>query len=307
MRPPSPAQPPVDGPSRQCGECGYDLRGSGRSAQCPECGADLRSTDLAPIDTTDLAGDSGLDLVANSLFASIPALTGLILVGLIGRMAAVIAALLIGFRLAGLWRHRRREFRDSIPDWFIRLLWMTAGIEATIAAIALAMLILPLGLASPRAWWMVASGTWGLAAGIGIAAIAFGCGRIARRLGTDWAATAGAVAGVACLLAAIASTTLAALGIWVLLSPAAGTAPALPLIGALLVGPISALLGVTITRLLLLSIEAHAISTAIEAQTPPRDPLREIGVPVTRSTSSNAADADPLPLEPAKPPVRDDL
>lgn len=298
----------MDGLSRQCGECGYDLRGSGRSDRCPECGADLRATDFALIDATDLAGGSGLDLVANSLFASVPALTGLILVGLLGRMAAVIAALLIGFRLAGLWRHRRQAFRDSIPDWFIRLLWITAGIEATVAAIALVMLILPLGLASPRAWWMVASGVWGLAAGVGIAAIAFGCGRIARRLGTDWAATAGAVAGVACLLAAIASTTLAALGIWMLLSPAAGTTmPALPLIGAMLVGPISALLGVTITRLLLLSIEAHAISTAIEAQTPPRDPLRDIGVPVTRSTSSNAADADPLPLEPAKPPVRDDL
>lgn len=298
----------MDGPSRQCGACGYDLRGSGRSGRCPECGADLTTI---PNDPTTIADQSGLDLVAGSLLASVPAVSGVLLFGLIGRIAAVLAALWLGFRLAGMLRLHRGPLRAAVPPELRRVLWTTTIAELATALPAALMLIVSPGLPSPRLWSIATFGAWSLVAGLGLIAIAITMHGVARRLETAWASGAATIGAVLCLIATVSTLILTAVAFGIASAPAAvrgtGMPGALVTIALMIVGPLSAIAGVLLLRMLLLSIESHVVTTAMEALRPRRDPLREIGVPVRSIEASAATDHDPLPLEPAKPPVRDDL
>lgn len=298
----------LKGPAPRCGACGYDLRGSGRSDRCPECGSDARSTSLDEVEGTDPAGDRGLDLVANSLLASIPAMTGLVLLGWLGLAVTVLAAVLLLFRPAGLWRHRRGVPLDPLPPWFIRSLWITTTLELTAAAAAMAILILPLGLPSPRPALLMTLGGWGLVAGVGIGVTAFGCGRLAREAESPWASRTAVVAGIASILAGVIAASccgVVSLGWFTSGNPNLTDTQVILTLMVAGVGVLSAAVGILLTRFLLLSIEAHAISTAIDARRMRRDPLLEVGVPVTPVDAARIED-DPLPLAPAKPPVRRD-
>lgn len=304
MRPSSINERPSDLPVRVCAACGYDVRGSLAAGRCPECGEEL-----APgfDDGTAMADESGLDLVAGSMLASLPALGGLVLLGLVGRILAIVAVVAMGFRVAGLVRFRNGRVRSALPSPFERLLWITTGVEATIAIAATVISVIPLGLPSPRLWSIAGLGAWSVVAGLGLAAIALGLRGIARRLETEWASAAGAIAAGLCLLATVISIGLATVSFWI----ASGTAPPAPIpgllaLGMIILGPLAALVGILLVRMLLLSVESHALSTVIDALRPRRDPRREIGVP-TAPLDTDSIEIDPLPLEPERPPVRKDL
>ena len=162
MRPSFANEHSPDLPVLVCAACGYDVRGSLAAGRCPECGEEL-----APgfDDGTAMAGESGLDLVAGSLFASLPALGGLLLLGLVGRILAILSVVAMGFRIVGLVRLRNGRVRSAVPPRFERLLWLTTSVEATIAIAATVISVIPLGLPSPRLWTIAGFGAWSVVAG----------------------------------------------------------------------------------------------------------------------------------------------
>jgi hypothetical protein len=288
-------------------DCGYDLRGTPSASRCPECGTDLQSAQASrPLDPTDIASASGLDLVAVSLFASLPTLTGLALLGLIGRILAIVAAGGIAFRVAGVWRFRSGPLAGVLPTWFRQTLLIATAVEFAAAFVTLGFLIATPPVGPPRVWWLAAVAAWSLTAAASIAGIGFACGRLGRDADSNWAPIAGRITTSLGLGAGIAAAGLAGFLIWNILGTvsivAAGTVIIVTAMLFALGGGIAAVL---ITRVLLLSVESMAISTAIDDLQPRRDPLREIGIPTHRPPSSVVK--DDLPLEPAKPPIRRDL
>ena len=306
MRPVTRRQIP-EGPVRSCVDCGYDLRGTLAAARCPECGMDLMSARAArPLDPSDIAAASGLDLVAISLFASLPAITGLLLLGLVGRILAIVAAGGVAFRVAGVWRFRSGSLPSVLPTWFRRTLLILTAMEFAAAFATLAFLIATPPVGPSRVWWLSAAAAWMLTAAGSIAGIGLACGRLGRHAGSNWAPIAGWITTSLGVGAGVAAAGLAGVVIWnVLGTVSISGVGTVIVVAAMLIALGGGIAAVLITRVLLLSVEAMAISTAIDDLQPRRDPLREIGIP-THRPETPAVD-DPLPLEPAKPPIRRDL
>ncbi len=259
-----------------------------------------------PLEPTDIAAASGLDLVAVSLFASLPAITGLVLLGLVGRMLAILAACGVAFRVAGVWRFRSGPISNALPRWFRRVLLILTTMELMAAFTTLGFLIAVPPVGPPRAWWLSAVAAWSLTAAASIAGIGFACGRLGRDADSIWAPIAGWITTGLGLGAGAASTGLAGVLIWNILGTVSIVGAGRVILAAAMLlalgGGITAVLS---ARILLLSVEAMALSIAIDDLQPRRDPLLEIGIPTHRPSADGEDDA--LPLEPAKPPIRHDL
>jgi hypothetical protein len=287
-------------------DCGYDLRGTPAATRCPECGTDLSSARVPrALDPTDLAAASGLDLVAASLFASLPAITGLLLLGLVGHMLAIVAAAGIACRVAGVWRFLSGPLASVLPRWFRQPLLILTAMELTAAFTTLGFLIATPPGGSPRVWWLSAVVAWSLSAAASVTGIGCACGRIGRDAGSRWAPIAGWITLGLGLGAGVAAAGLAGMRIQNLV----GTVNIVGLGSVILVAAMLLALGggivsVLIARVLLLSLESMVISTAIDDLQPRRDLLREIGIPMHRPSTDG--DDDALPIEPATPRIRRD-
>jgi hypothetical protein len=305
MRPVTRRQIP-EGPVRHCVDCGYDLRGTPAATRCPECGTDLSSAQVPrALDPTDLAAASGLDLVAASLFASLPAITGLLLLGLVGRMLAIVAAAGIAFRVAGVWRFQTGPLASGVPRWFRRSLLIVTTLESAAALATLTFLIAVPPVGPPRVWWLSAVVAWSLSAAGSVTGIGWACGRIGRDAGSRWAPIAGRITLGLGLGAGVAAGGLAGMLIQNLVGTVSidglGT---VILVAAMLLALGGGIVSVLIARVLLLSLESMVMSTAIDDLQPRRDPLREIGIPMHRPSSDG--DDGALPIEPATPLIRRD-
>jgi len=296
-----------DGPVRSCRDCGYDLRGNPGAVRCPECGADLGSARASrPLDATDIASASGLDLTAVSLFASLPAITGIVLLGLAGRMAAILAAGCIGFRVAGVRRFQGGPLASVLPPWFRRTLLIATALETVAALTTLTFLVVTPSPGSAGVWRVSAMACWAVTAAGSVAGIGIACGRLGRARGSSWAPITGTTTAILGAAAGLSVAGLAGVLIWNALGTVriAGVGTVL-IVLAILLALGGGLVSILLARILLLSVESMAISTAIDDLHPRRDPLRDIGIPMHRPEPSVVD--DPLPLEPAKPPIRTDL
>jgi hypothetical protein len=177
-----------------------------------------------PLDPSDIAAASGLDLVAISLFASLPAITGLLLLGLVGRILAIVAVGGVAFRVAGVWRFRSGSLPSVLPKWFRRTLLILTAMELAAAFATLAFLIATPPIGPSRVWWLSAAAAWMLTAAGSIAGIGLACGRLGRHAGSNWASIAGWITTSLGVGAGVAAAGLAGVVIWNVLgtvSPAA--------------------------------------------------------------------------------------
>lgn len=290
--------PAIDAGPARCGACDYDLRGIAVGGRCPECGNVVpRTPAAAAIDRgRPDHRDSGLHVVAACQYLAIIPMSGALLPGCAGPTLGVISVFGPVGRLVALRsRWRNSPLRAFEPDGLGRLLHRLALMDTCLAAAYLATVIglLP-GLAS-----LPILLSYAITATISVSMTNFRLKRIFDGWQLPLPALLARLGFIAGCLAGVSTITIVTVAI-------AGPNPdivGIVAVTGLVIGIATSLLAVFAARdgigrvevaLITDLIEAHG--NAIDAE-PPELANRPRSTPV----------ADPLPLEPERPPIRADL
>lgn len=285
------------GPER-CVSCDYDLRGIAVGGRCPECGT------VVPTPPAQAAvdrgrpdhRDSGLHVVATCQYLALVPMSGLMLLGCFGSTIGVVSVFGPIARIVSLaspWK--ASPLRSIEPAGFGRLLFRLACAEAVFGAVFVTVVLglLPVEALLPSSMAyalmsVVSVVTTNLRLERIFSSWEFALPAVLSRLGF----IAGCLAGVSTV--AVITVRIAA--------PGPDIVSIVTLLGVLL-GVVTSLLAVFATRDGIERVETVLITDLIEthAESVDREPT-----PLDERFRT-APTADPLPLEPERPPVREDL
>ncbi len=275
-----------------CEDCGYDLRGSLTGARCPECGAktSVRSSSAIEGKRIDTIHESGLGQVVTAQIGSFVPLAGFLLIPLIGPILAILTAFGPWYRLMALQlRYRRSPLRQFEPPGFGGTLLIVAWVESLAALAVVATLV---GVI-PWSAWPATTLIYSLAAAISVAATNF----LIARVTTAWGSTIAPKVfyiGAAAALIAGGAAICGRLSL-ILVTPGAAT---IGFTGALILGGVLAAIAIPIVRDGIARVDSVLANDLLESH---RIETSQGVIPVGNSP---AADPEPLPLEPERPPVR---
>ncbi|MCP4833975.1 MAG: hypothetical protein GY895_04355 [Phycisphaera sp.] len=305
---------PTDFEAR-CGACEYDLRGLIDPDRCPECGTKVTVSMLEPAiasepDAGDAIERSGLGIIAAATWASFIPLSGLMLKPYIGGLLVVIFLFGSLARLVGWIRFLRgplREFDDIRFELVVRIVtFLEIGLLAVIVIGALGRWTIPIDM-----WWgLVTIGT--LIGGSAIALPAFSTILLGRRVSDPVLRGVGFATIIATGLSVplILVATFVSFNLQVRRTPPSDVQTII-YFGSLVTGLALAAIAAHLGRIAITGLQSVLLELFI-AKTSDRPRRVRIGGAWISADKGprpeivhDPVDAEPIPLSPRKPPVRD--
>lgn len=282
----------------RCHDCGYDLRGTAIGDRCPECGT------IVPVPRATAAVDrgrpdhreSGLHVVATCQYLALIPMSGIALAGCAGPTLGVISVFGPVGRLVALRsRWRGSPLRDLESDGLGVLLERLALVETCLAIAYLATIIAPL----PDVASLPVLLGYALMATISVSMTNFKLNRMFDGWQLRLPALLARLGFIAGCLAGVSTLTI----VTVSLARPNPDIVGIVAIAGLAIGILTSMLAVFAARDGIGRVEVVLITDLIETHA--EEAGREPTVPAGRRPRREHA--EPLPLEPERPPIRRDL